>query len=92
MCPTLGPSEMCARALCSCSVLHPWSPLQTLPGDVLRLPMLEILQLEGNKLTTLPAEIGDMRRLRVLRADNNQLASVPGEDSCHDWWASCQDR
>ena len=38
---------------------------------------LQLLLLDGNKLTELPAEIGDLKELRVLSVRDNQLVALP---------------
>eukprot|EP00850_Spirogloea_muscicola_P002821 SM000011S18999 [mRNA] locus=s11:273180:281253:- [translate_table: standard] len=50
-----------------------------LPGELVCCPMLEILQLDHNRLSVLPAELGSLSRLRVLKADHNVLSAVPLE-------------
>lgn len=47
--------------------------------EITRLPLVEKLYLDNNKLSVLPPELGELKNLRVLRADNNILISVPGE-------------
>ncbi|RYR30661.1 hypothetical protein Ahy_B01g055410 [Arachis hypogaea] len=51
--------------------------LSVFPVELTRLPNLEKLYLDNNKLTVLPPELGELRRLKVLSADNNMLVSVP---------------
>ncbi|KAL0535186.1 hypothetical protein IC582_029510 [Cucumis melo] len=58
--------------LCGCGLL-------ALPADLTRLPLLEKLYLENNKLTVLPPELGEIKNLKVLRVDFNFLVSVPVE-------------
>ncbi|QHO51005.1 Phospholipase A I [Arachis hypogaea] len=53
--------------------------LSVFPVELTRLPNLEKLYLDNNKLTVLPPELGELRRLKVLSADNNMLVSVPVE-------------
>lgn len=53
--------------------------LSALPVDLTRLPVLEKLYLDNNKLSTLPPELGAMKNLKVLIVDNNMLVSVPVE-------------
>lgn len=50
-----------------------------LPVDITRLPLLEKLYLDNNKLSVLPPELGELKSLKVLRVDNNMLVSVPGK-------------
>lgn len=60
---------------------HSFSPyiyVQVLPVDITRLPLLEKLYLDNNKLYILPPELGDLKNLKVLRVDYNMLVSVPG--------------
>lgn len=52
---------------------------QALPADLTRLPLLEKLYLENNKLSVLPPELGEIKSLKVLRVDSNLLISVPGK-------------
>ena len=52
---------------------------QALPADLTRLPLLEKVYLENNKLTVLPPELGEIKNLKVLRVDFNFLVSVPGK-------------
>lgn len=49
------------------------------PVEITRLPILEKLYIDNNKLSALPSELGDMKSLKVLRVDNNMLVSVPGK-------------
>lgn len=58
--------------LCGCG-------LTALPADLTRLPLLEKLYLENNKLSVLPPELGEIKSLKVLRVDFNFLVSVPVE-------------
>ncbi|KFK43435.1 hypothetical protein AALP_AA1G125100 [Arabis alpina] len=53
--------------------------LLVMPVELTRLPLLEKLCLENNKLTVLPPEISQLKNLKVLRVDNNMLTSVPVE-------------
>ncbi|XP_058093456.1 phospholipase A I isoform X2 [Magnolia sinica] len=53
--------------------------LSVLPAELTRLPLLEKLYLDNNKLTVLPPELGELKNLKVLRVDNNMLVSVPVE-------------
>ncbi|CAI5466949.1 unnamed protein product [Closterium sp. Yama58-4] len=48
-----------------------------LPNFTMNLPLLEVLEVENNRLSALPGEIGQLQQLRVLRADNNLLTTVP---------------
>lgn len=50
-----------------------------MPVELTRLPLLEKLYLDNNKLSTLPSELGDLKNLKVLSVDNNMLVSVPGK-------------
>ncbi|KAK6917317.1 Patatin-like phospholipase domain [Dillenia turbinata] len=59
-------------SLCGCG-------LMALPVELTRLPLLEKLYLDNNKLSVLPPELGDLKNLKVLRVDNNMLVSVPVE-------------
>lgn len=52
---------------------------QVFPVEITRLPHLEKLYLDSNRLTLLPSEIGELKGLKVLRADHNMLVSVPGK-------------
>ncbi|KAL7615494.1 hypothetical protein Lser_V15G04567 [Lactuca serriola] len=53
--------------------------LSTLPVELTKLPLLEKLYLDNNKLSNLPPEVGDMKSLKVLTVDYNMLVSVPVE-------------
>lgn len=59
-------------SLCSCGLL-------ALPVELTRLPLLEKLYLDNNKLSVLPSELGELKKLKVLRVDYNMLVSVPVE-------------
>lgn len=52
---------------------------QVLPVELTRLPLLEKLYLDNNKLSLLPSELGELKSLKVLRVDYNMLISVPGQ-------------
>lgn len=52
--------------------------VQVLPVELTRLPLLERLYLDNNKLSVLPPELGELKNLKVLRVDSNMLVSVPG--------------
>ncbi|XP_057962580.1 phospholipase A I isoform X2 [Malania oleifera] len=58
--------------LCGCG-------LSVLPVELTRLPLLEKLYLDNNKLTLLPPELGELKNLKVFSVDNNMLVSVPVE-------------
>ncbi|KAM7262826.1 hypothetical protein ACFE04_000509 [Oxalis oulophora] len=64
--------------------------LPVLPVDVTRLPNLERLYLDNNRLTQLPPELGELKTLKVLSVDGNMLVSVPGNDLNH--FAECYRR
>ncbi|XP_073048092.1 LOW QUALITY PROTEIN: phospholipase A I-like [Primulina eburnea] len=51
----------------------------SLPVEITRLPLLEKLYLDNNKLSTLPPELGELKNLKVLAIDYNMLVSVPVE-------------
>ncbi|KAF5728594.1 phospholipase A I [Tripterygium wilfordii] len=53
--------------------------LSALPVDLTKLPLLEKLYLDNNKLSVLPPELGELKNLKVLSVDNNILVSVPVE-------------
>ena len=53
-------------------------PWQVLPVELTRLPFLEKLYIDNNKLSVLPPEVGELKNLKVLTVDNNLLVSVPG--------------
>jgi Leucine-rich repeat (LRR) protein len=50
-----------------------------LPASVCNLASLEVLELQGNKLTSLPNEIGQLGCLRLLNVSDNQLLNIPME-------------
>lgn len=47
--------------------------------ELTRLPLLEKLYLDNNKLYILPPELGELKNLKVLAVDYNMLVTVPGE-------------
>lgn len=51
---------------------------QVLPVELTRLPLLEKLYLDNNKLSVLPPEVGALKNMIVLSVNNNMLVSVPG--------------
>ncbi|KAH6831397.1 phospholipase A I-like protein [Perilla frutescens var. hirtella] len=53
--------------------------LTALPVEITRLPLLEKLYLDNNKLSVLPPELGELKHLKVLAVDYNMLVSVPVE-------------
>ncbi|KAL0328786.1 UNVERIFIED_CONTAM: Phospholipase A I [Sesamum calycinum] len=53
--------------------------LTALSAEITRLPLLEKLYLDNNKLLVLPPELGALKSLKVLAADYNMLVSVPAE-------------
>nr|GEX43802.1 phospholipase A I-like [Tanacetum cinerariifolium] len=53
--------------------------LSMFPVELTKLPLLEKLYLDKNKLLTLPPEVGDLKNLKVLTVDCNILVSVPVE-------------
>uniref|UniRef100_A0A166IVX7 Patatin n=1 Tax=Daucus carota subsp. sativus TaxID=79200 RepID=A0A166IVX7_DAUCS len=59
-------------SLCGCG-------LAALPVEITRLPHLEKLYLDNNKLSVLPPYLGELKDLKVLTVDYNMLASVPVE-------------
>ncbi|KAA8515487.1 hypothetical protein F0562_018902 [Nyssa sinensis] len=59
-------------SLCGCG-------LSVLPIELTRLPLLEKLYLDNNKLSLLPPELGELKNLKVLGVDYNMLISVPVE-------------
>ncbi|KAK3024840.1 hypothetical protein RJ639_045057 [Escallonia herrerae] len=59
-------------SLCGCG-------LSVLPVELTRLPLLEKLYLDNNKLAILPSELGELKNLKVLGLDYNMLVSVPVE-------------
>jgi Leucine-rich repeat (LRR) protein len=48
-----------------------------LPGAIGNMGTLEVLDLQGNKLTSLPEEVRQLECLRSLNVSSNQLRSVP---------------
>uniref|UniRef100_A0A803M1Z9 PNPLA domain-containing protein n=1 Tax=Chenopodium quinoa TaxID=63459 RepID=A0A803M1Z9_CHEQI len=65
-----------ALSLCGCGI-------SVLPVEVTKLPLLEKLYLNNNKLSVLPPEVGQLKNLKVLRADDNALVSVPGKHNIY---------
>ncbi|KNA04015.1 hypothetical protein SOVF_203650 [Spinacia oleracea] len=65
-------NSVTALSLCGCGIT-------VLPVEVTKLPLLERLYLNNNKLSVLPPEVGLLKNLKVLRADDNALVSVPVE-------------
>jgi Leucine-rich repeat (LRR) protein len=53
--------------------------LTRLPPDIVRLPQLKVLRLNGNELTELPPEIGQLTQLTELYLSDNQLQALPPE-------------
>jgi Leucine-rich repeat (LRR) protein len=53
-----------------------------LTSDISALENLQILDMDGNKITSIPQEIGKLRRMRTLLVAENQLTSIP--------WASLE--
>lgn len=51
----------------------------TLPSSISAMESLEVLELQGNKLSMLPDSLGDLIRLRVLNVANNVLEGLPIE-------------
>ncbi|KAJ9566706.1 hypothetical protein OSB04_002672 [Centaurea solstitialis] len=51
--------------------------LSMFPVELTKLPLLEKLFLDNNKLSSLPSELGDLKNLKVLTVDYNILISVP---------------
>ena len=49
------------------------------PSSLQRLDKLEILELQGNKLTSLPVEIRALIHLRTLNVSENKLSALPTE-------------
>jgi Leucine-rich repeat (LRR) protein len=50
-----------------------------LPGSIASLTSLEVLELQGNKLTSLPIGIRQLTCLRLMNVSNNQLLNIPME-------------
>ena len=50
-----------------------------LPPTIEQLTSLEMLELQGNKLTSLPVEIRALTHLRTLNISNNKMTSLPSE-------------
>jgi Leucine-rich repeat (LRR) protein len=48
-----------------------------LPASIGSLAALEVLELQGNKLTSLPIEMRELTCLRVMNVSSNQLSGVP---------------
>lgn len=48
-----------------------------LTPDIAKLVNLQVLDLEGNKITCVPDEIGQLRRMRILLLGENQLDELP---------------
>ncbi|XP_042509238.1 phospholipase A I isoform X1 [Macadamia integrifolia] len=57
-------------SLCGCG-------LTVFPVGLTRLPLLEKLYLDNNRLSLLPPELGELKILKALRVDYNMLVSVP---------------
>jgi len=54
--------------------------LTSLPAEIGKLTLLEVLALGVNQLTSLPAEIWQLTPLRELYLDRNQLTRLPAEN------------
>ncbi|EXB88434.1 Calcium-independent phospholipase A2-gamma [Morus notabilis] len=67
-----GGKSVTMLSLCGCG-------LSVFPVEITRLPLLEKLYLDNNKLSHLPSELGELKSLKVLRVDYNMLVSVPVE-------------
>jgi len=53
--------------------------LSELAPEIFELGNLQVLRLDGNRLTRLPREIGTLSNLRALQVSRNQLANLPRE-------------
>ncbi|KAI7752597.1 hypothetical protein M8C21_010645, partial [Ambrosia artemisiifolia] len=53
--------------------------LSMFPVELTKLPLLEKIYLDNNKLLNLPPEVGDLKNLKVLTVDCNLLVTVPVE-------------
>ncbi len=51
--------------------------LTEVPSEVVRMPNLRVLSLQGNRITEIPSAIANLSALRVLALDDNQIASLP---------------
>lgn len=60
-----------------------------MPVEITRLPLLEKLYLDNNKLSVLPPELGELKNLKVLAVDYNMLVSVPGKIWMLSWGSDC---
>ncbi|XP_024984549.1 phospholipase A I-like isoform X2 [Cynara cardunculus var. scolymus] len=72
--------RICADHWMNVTVVSVYScGLSMFPVELTKLPLLEKLFLDNNKLSNLPSELGDLKNLKVLTVDYNILISVPVE-------------
>ena len=53
--------------------------IETIPSEISKFKVLEVLDLSNNAITVIPKEIGTLQNLKVLKISRNKLSSIPLE-------------